>query len=208
MDLAEGESLANIIEAIVTSIAILAAGGWAYYRFVHQREREPRAEFTVDLEFVGIQDNYWLVEVSAYVQNKGLVRHAVRDFRINVRYLTKEDKIVDGDEEILFQILLPHSIKERIGGKDRYLVKNGYIDPTIIHRNSYITAVPIDATFVSVFSRFEYLNEYHSAQKLFKVPGPEHESAMRLEISQLRAEIERLKTDAAQALKHRNKPSS
>lgn len=44
----------------MNTAALLAGGVWAYWKFVWQREREPRAEFDVTAEFLGVQDGKWL----------------------------------------------------------------------------------------------------------------------------------------------------
>jgi hypothetical protein len=103
------------------------------------------------------------VEINAYVENKGSVRHPVQDLSITIRHLLESDPIVDGEEAINFQTIIPHSVK-------RTLWKNTYIDPGIKHRNSYITSVPGEATFLLILGRFYYNSEEFRMQRLFKVP--------------------------------------
>jgi hypothetical protein len=170
MSLDELAKLFALIQAVATTIALVIAGIWAYTKFIYRREKEPRAEFTIDLEFVGIQGNEWLVEVSAYVENKGLVRHPVRNFKVALRYLCATDKVTDGEENIKFQVMFPHSINERIGKRERLLWKETHIDPGLRYRNSYVTFLPVEATFVLLHGSFEYEHERFTAQKVLKVP--------------------------------------
>jgi len=81
MTTAEFKDLAEAVAALLTSLAILVAGAWAYWKFVLQMEREPRAEFDLSAEFLGRQDGKWLIEVSAHIANKGKVRHRMTNTR-------------------------------------------------------------------------------------------------------------------------------
>jgi len=170
MSLDELAKLFTLTQAVATTLALVIAGIWAYIKFIYRREKEPRAEFTIDLEFVGIQGNEWLAEISANVENKGLVRHPVRNFKVVLRYLCAADKVSDGGENIKFQVVFPHSINERIDKKERLLWKDTFIDPGLRYRNSYVTFVPVEATFVLLHGSFEYENERFTAQKVVKVP--------------------------------------
>jgi hypothetical protein len=158
------KSLFSIIQSLATTLALIIGGLWAYTRFIYRREKEPRAEFDVDLTFVGTQDGRRLVEVIAHLENKGEVRHPVRNFKLHLLYLLSDDPVADGDDDINFQIEFPNSIK-------RTLWNNTFIDPHLRYRNSYITAIPVEATFVVVFAKFEYKRERFTTQKLFKVPA-------------------------------------
>src|SRR5262245_27024016 len=159
MSLEDWKNVAEIIQASVTTIALIVAGVWAYIKFIYRRENVSRAEFTIDLDFVGEQGEYWLVEISAFVENKGSIRHPVKNFKINVRYLLNNDAVVDAGEDLKFQVKIPHSINKRIENKERYLYRNTYIDPGLRYRNSYVTFIPKTATFVLVLGAFQYGKE-------------------------------------------------
>ena len=66
---------AQAVQSVATLSAIIIGGVWAYFRFYKQREHSLRPEFTVNVEFIGLQNNKWLIEVIALVENKGLVLH-------------------------------------------------------------------------------------------------------------------------------------
>jgi hypothetical protein len=156
------KDIAAAVQSLVTSIALIVGGAWAYGKFRYRRERDPRAEFDLDVTFAGTQDGRRLIEVNAYVENKGTVRHPIRDFSITIRHLLESDPIVDGSEAIRFQINVPHAVK-------RTLWKKTYIDPGLKYRNSYITSVPAEATFLLVFGRFYYNDDEFRMQRLFKI---------------------------------------
>jgi hypothetical protein len=166
MSIAQFKDLAEAISAVVTSLAVLVGGGWAYWRFVIQREREPRAEFDLSAEFVGQQHGSWILEVSGRLANKGSVRHLMKNAMINIRYITASDPIVPSDGRDHFgQILFPHSTGRRQAWWD------SFIDPGLEFRNSYVAYVPAEATFVLLLCRFEYDRGEWPAQRVLKVPN-------------------------------------
>src|SRR5258707_5612667 len=165
MDITNFKDLAQGVSAIISSLAILVGGLWAYWKFVIQKERQPRAEFDVTAEFLGVQDGKWLLEVSARLNNKGHVRHLMKNANMNVRYLTAADPVLESPEKGHFQqILFPHSIGRRTAWYD------SYIDPGLEFRNSYLAWVPVEATYILLLCNFQYGKEVWPAQRLLKVP--------------------------------------
>lgn len=67
--------VAGSIESLATVVALGIGGYWTYRRFIRQRENCPFIEFTVDVHFVGRQGGKWIVELIAYLENKGKVQH-------------------------------------------------------------------------------------------------------------------------------------
>jgi hypothetical protein len=59
MRLESFKNLAEAIHAVVSTLAIIIGGSWANWKFVIQKEREPRAEFDLTAEFIGRQDGKW-----------------------------------------------------------------------------------------------------------------------------------------------------
>jgi hypothetical protein len=167
MSMAEFKDLSEAVSAVVSSLAILLGGLWAYWKFVIQREREPRAEFDVTAEFLGVQDGKWLLEVSARLNNKGHVRHLMKNATMNARYLTAADPILESSEKGHFrQVSFPHSIGRRTVWWD------SYIDPGLEFRNSYLAWVPAEATYILLLCNFQYDKGVWPAQRILKVPSP------------------------------------
>lgn len=168
MNLSEFKDAAEAAAAVATTLAVIVGGVWVYWRFIFQREREPRAEFDVSAEFVGFQDNKWLIELSARLANKGQVRHDVKEATVEVRYLRANDAVVESANPRLFrQIDFPNRVERRV------MWWNSYIDPGLEFRNSYVTAIPGDATFILLLCQFHYKKEKEKwpAQRLLKVPS-------------------------------------
>ena len=171
------------MKEIIETLAILATGGWAYWKFILQRQREPATDIDIDLRFLGIQDSKWIIEVTSILNNKSLVRHRYRCFQVTVRYLLPDDKIEDGDKTIHYQLKAPRSIDERIGGAKRYFANVDYLNPKQEFKHRYITAVPAQARFVWVQCKFLFTITWckfffkktvkMNTQKIFRVPASE-----------------------------------
>jgi hypothetical protein len=168
MTIGEFRDLAQAVNAIVSSLTVIIGGSWAYWKFVIQKEREPRAEFDLSAEFIGHQNGKWVIEVSALLTNKGKVRHLIREPTINIRYITAADSVVESDDPALFgQVTFPHSIGRRKASWE------GFLDPGLEFRNSYVAYVPMDATFVLLLCKFEYGRGKWPTQRVLKVPNAE-----------------------------------
>lgn len=149
------DSIATVVPDYITAIAIVVGGLWAYVRYFHERSDEPATNIDVDVRFVGAQNHACLVEVDVTLENKSLVRHYYHDFRLNMRYLTPSDPIVDGHERLAYQVLFPHSIDTRLEGNvKRHFPNAEYINPRQTFHHRYVTFVPVDATFVRVHCVF------------------------------------------------------
>ena len=162
----EFKDIAQAISAVLSTIAVIVAGLWAYWKFIWQKEKEPRAEFDVNAEFIGKQNGKWLLEVSAQLVNRGKVRHLMEDASINIRYLTASDEVAESANAELFrQISFPHSIGRRA------IWRNSFIDPGLSFRISYVSWVPQEATYVLLLCKFKYEPKQEwPAQRLLKVP--------------------------------------
>ena len=161
----------EIIKNVLESLAILIGGGWAFWKFVIQREGKPKIEFAVDFNVIGTHQNEIIAEIAAVLHNKGLVREKIYDFKFDLLYLTEKDNIVDGDEKILHQI----AFNKRISRQQWFPQKKWkytFADPGIVQRYTYITHLPKDTKFVLVRSKFKYTDtssDFQAAQKTFKV---------------------------------------
>jgi hypothetical protein len=166
MTLDSFKNLAEAIYAVVSTLAIIIGGSWAYWKFVIQKERAPRAEFDLTAEFIGRQDGKWLLEVSGRLVNKGKVRHQMENATLNIRYLLPTDPVVESEKESQSrQVSFPHSIGRRSIWWD------SYIDPGLEFRNSYLTWVPEEATYILLLCKFRYIKgRYWPAQRVLRVP--------------------------------------
>ncbi|HEU0301864.1 MAG TPA: hypothetical protein VFR37_20585 [Longimicrobium sp.] len=154
------------LAGLATTLGILAAGIWAVWRFGLEKEREPRAEFDITAEFLGIQDGKWLLEVNGLLTNRGKVRHLMKNASLNIRYLKAADPVRESDIEDHFrQVEFPHAIGRR------KIWWDSYIDPGLEFRNSYLAWVPAEATYILVLCQFEYDRGQWPAQRVLRVPA-------------------------------------
>lgn len=170
MSLDEAKTLVEIIKNLVETTAVTVGGVWAYYRFVRQREAHPHIQFDVDVIFVVRQGNQWLVELQAQIENKGKVQHRISNLSFDLRCLSTTDAIVDGDENINYQVDLSRLVK-----KGSWIPSSWdwtFIEPGTTQRYSFIAALPSDATCALLHSRFKYAGEgeFHTADRFVRVP--------------------------------------
>lgn len=171
-------SIVSLLPSYIQAFAIIAAGGWAYRKFIYQRANEPATDIDIDLKFVGTQDNQWIIEVTSFLKNQSLVRHEYKDFQVSVRYLVPEDKVKDSDKKILkYQLDFPQSIDDRLPkGEKRFFENVAYINPKQEFKHRYITSIPINATFVWVQCKFLFImgkKVKMNSQRIFRVPASE-----------------------------------
>jgi hypothetical protein len=159
-------------QSLAAFVAAVVGGIWAYVKIVRRREHAPRVDFTVELAFIGEQQQRWLVDVRALVNNEGLVRHTFRDFSFELRALYHDDDLVDDDETIGGQTRVPHLLR-----RGSWLPENwteSFIEPGLRTRYSYVTSVPVRASFVLLHGLLLYGDGDgrigHTAECLVEVP--------------------------------------
>jgi hypothetical protein len=140
----------NQIISNTTLLIAAVSAMWIIWLFLTRRQGEPGGELQINVEFVGQQNDNSLIEVSAILTNRSLVRHRYGGFRLKVRYLLPDDKIEDGEDKLNYQLYCPRTIDKRINKTHRFFANAEYIDPGSSFRHSYITFVPAKATFVWV----------------------------------------------------------
>jgi hypothetical protein len=158
------------IQAIVTSLSIIAAGIWAYWKFIFQQEKYPNIIFSTDINFIGKQNNEWLIEVIAIIENKGKAQHKMKSFCFDINALFHSDKLISLDKWG-GQVDFPSHIT-----KGSFLPSNRsffFVDPGTTAKYSFVTKISDDVSFVILHSYFDYSDErkyIHSAEKTIKVP--------------------------------------
>jgi len=165
------EIVFKIIESIATALAIIVGGIWALFRFRRQRENYALIDFTVDIKFHKNKGEWWIVELLAFIENKGKVRQEIELFDFELASINDSDK-VDISKNFGGQVLFPNIIC-----KGSFLPKQSkyfFIEPGLKNKYSFISRVPIDSEIVLLHSWFNYLDGIHShaAEKTLKVPKP------------------------------------
>jgi len=177
--------ISEILKNILTCLAIIIGAVWTFWRFILNGDGNPKIQFDIDLRIVGRQDSKILIEAIAIVHNKGQVRHLIRNFFLDVLILKKDEPIINGDTSINYQILLkknnpekaesePPELKNRIVWVPKSWYET-FIDAGIAQKYTYLTYVPQDTTFISLYSRFYFKSlfsskkDFQSTQKTFNI---------------------------------------
>jgi hypothetical protein len=154
--------------SVATLLTVVIGGLWAYYRFVRRREHAVRLGFKVDVKFVGVQDNFWLVSLDAQVDNEGFVRHDIRRFGFDVRYLNRDDSIVTSPE-LGGQVDIRRKLVQ-----GSWLPQNWsstFLEPGARTVYSFVSRIPTDASFVLLHGLLDCGEQAtHSAEMLCVVP--------------------------------------
>jgi hypothetical protein len=165
------ESIAAGIESLVTAAAIIVGGGWALWRFVLQGENVARLEIELGMRVIGEQAGSLLTELEVVVENKGKVRHWIKDFYFNLYCLGPSDALTQGDKRINEQVLFSRQLQRKRFWIPENWIKS-FIEPGVRQRYTYITAIPRDASSVLLYSEFRYSDQtrgFHTAQRVFPV---------------------------------------
>ncbi|HBS85703.1 MAG: hypothetical protein A2W91_13640 [Bacteroidetes bacterium GWF2_38_335] len=168
----------SLLEGSITIIAIIVGAFWTYRKFVRQRERHPKIQFDIDINFLTIQDDNIIFEICLMIENKGVVRHQIdaNSLSVNLRYLLDNDKIEHGTADYNYQTKFTNfSPATNLDFNEKRLLipkkwQNTFIDPGVIQKYSYVTHLPVKASCILVKSKFNYSDkdsDFHGAQKAF-----------------------------------------
>lgn len=166
----EFKDLAAGVSSFTPALAVTVGGVWALLRFIRTREAHPKIEFNVDVNFVRLQGDFWIVEAVANIENKGLVRHRTPKFTFSIRYLTAADLV---EPDARFGVRLPHSAAKGSWLPDDW--DKSFVEPGVHTRYSAPARIPKEATTILIHGKFHYENdEWHTADKLLAVPLSSH----------------------------------
>jgi hypothetical protein len=160
--------LAGGLESLATVFALLVGAYWTYTRFIKQREGYAFIDFTVDMNFIEHQDGKWIVELIAYLENKGKVQHQFSDLSFDLAALFRDDP-VQSNQEFGGQAHFPHEL-----GRRPWIPKGVYfIEPGVKAKYSYVAQVPDEATCLMLHGHFTYRDQSacHTAERTIAVPA-------------------------------------
>ena len=169
MTLDQFSDLFSGILSIVTTLAIVAGGIWAYYRFVRQREGVPIIQFSADIAFVDERPDGWIVELLSFVENKGKAQHRFKDFVFDLRALNHTDAVTRSDIHN-GQVEFPDLVS--CGSWLPKHMTDFFVDPGVTAKYSHLTFVSKKAATLVLHSRFSYPDGKHGhvAEKSVAVP--------------------------------------
>jgi hypothetical protein len=164
------KDIAATIQSFGTVFAAILGGLWAYWKFGLGQERYPHIETAADIQFIGQHGEYWIVELIAYIENKGKAQHQMKSLDFELSSLDANDHLEDA-EEFGGQVLFPNLIKQgSFLGEYKYFV----VDANVKAKYSYITKVPVTAAFLILHCTFDYADDRkfsHTSEKTVAVPS-------------------------------------
>jgi len=181
MTLEEWKNLASTLQSFATIASFIIGGIWVYWKFIRQQEKYPNIEFLADIDFIGIQDDWWVVEIIATVDNKGKTQHKMNEFKFDLNAIYTEDQ-VNVSPKWGGQVNFPRLLAE--GSFLPEKIDFFFLDPGTKAKYSYIVRIPKQATFVILHCWFKYAdkrNYGHTAEKTIAVPGYEKMKNMKID---------------------------
>ncbi len=163
------KTVCEIFQSLVTIASILIGGAWVIYRFILQRERYPNINFDCDIIFIGKQNNAWIIEIMAVVENKGKAQHAMNVFEFTLDAI-RSDEVICRAEQWEGQTDFPHPAGSGSFMKTDYTCL--YIDPGTVAKYSSVLTIPDQFSFLLLSCMFKYQEKHkmHVAEKVVKVP--------------------------------------
>jgi hypothetical protein len=177
----------NPLITVLVGSAVTLAGGFLSFAYalrlqriswereekrrIEQREYARRIEFTVDVQFIAVHDDRWLVALIALIENKGFTRHSMKRLDFELRSIHRDDRLVQGDATIGGQTLIPHVIQS--GSWLPTSWESTVIEPGLKTEYSFVASVPMQSSAVLLHAIFEYGEEQavHTAERLMAVPS-------------------------------------
>ncbi|HMV45493.1 MAG TPA: hypothetical protein PK079_01440 [Leptospiraceae bacterium] len=171
----------DLLKFIVEFIALLIGSGFGFYRFILKKEFHPKIQFSVELNVIDRTSKGWLVEVIAFIENKGSVRHLIdtNDFTFTIRYLTKKSNFSNDitiQKEKFYTLNFDNKVEDSTNKGYFQMLPNffgeTFIDPSVKQKYSCPLVILNDATHVLVISKFRYKDlsmDFHTAQGFYKL---------------------------------------
>ena len=136
-------SLTKIVQSLVTTIALIAGGIWAYYKFVSGRINKPRMELDVKCAQHFFDGNIVRLNVKVSLKNLGLSKIAIDQestaLRVNKATIRSNSETeIDGVQEILWNHV----------GTLSLFCEHQWIEPSeIIHDQKVVECMPNGSVF-------------------------------------------------------------
>jgi hypothetical protein len=163
------KNIAAAAQSIGTIISFIVGAFWVYRKYIRQQENYPNIEFSADINCIGVQEDWWIVELIALIENKGKVQHKMEEFEFDLNALYANDPI-EAEEKWGGQVDFPHEIAR--GSFLPAAFKFFFVDPGVKAKYSYIARVPKDVHFLILHCRFEYADRRkygHTAEKTIEL---------------------------------------
>jgi len=159
---------------------------WAYTKFIIERGFLPPAQFDIDCRKVGYQAESAILEILLHLKNLGKATLVATNLRLDLRYLDSTDQInlfSDAKDRRYGRLDVPRSLKDDLVNmsannsktedirkenqtkKERWTIEgrgipimryDTFVQAGVDQIYSFITTVPKSASFVQLWSSFNY----------------------------------------------------
>jgi hypothetical protein len=149
-------------------LVVMVGGLLAYRRYRAKQSSYADIETSAEISFLGQQDDFWIVELKAILNNKGKAQRKIHRFRFDLHAIDADDPI-EPSKKSGGRVNFAHEIARGS------FVPRGYaycvVGPLIKATYCYVARVPESATFLMLHCRFDYNPGFsHSMEKAFQVP--------------------------------------
>jgi hypothetical protein len=171
------QEILSSLPGIISTVALVAAGLWAFFRVRVERSHTPHIELDIDCNLYGPEGDYYIAEVIIIVNNRGLVRQDFHSMILKVRAITEDTelhlKTIYGEQrlEAPDKLLEVEVIKK--AETENYL----FVEPGVKHMITYSTKLPVKNNetqkkikYLLLRSKFYYHpKKPHSVERLYSV---------------------------------------
>lgn len=167
----EWKNLAAAVQSVATIASFIVGGIWVYLKYIRQQERYPNIEFSANVQLIGVQNEFWIAELIATVENKGKAQHRMEEFAFDLNAI-EQGSSIQTNQRWGNQVDFPKLIAEGsfLPAQHRFF----FIDPGVKAKYSYLTRIPINASFVVFHSWFKYGDGRkfsHTAERTVAIPS-------------------------------------
>ena len=164
--------IAALTASLVTIVAIVIGGLWALSRFTREREAIPRLQLEVNVRIISQTSQMLVLELIAFVENKGRVRHKFTRLTYNLAYAC----FGDGDEAELrdgFVHPIPGAWQRVI---ESWLPENwyGFVEPGVRSKYSHMIGIAANASLIHLSGQFSYGRADREIEESTCVIGVDH----------------------------------
>lgn len=168
------KNVAEGIQSIITSLALIGGGSWALWRFVLMRESATKVDLDIELSFVLKQGANWMVEGVAVVKNTGSVRLDFKAFTYELHCARSSDDFGSQttEEGIAKEATPADSLRSLFKHSWLEDFDYMYLEPGERSRYNFLASLPVDTTMVLLLCEFYDANEHvESVKKSYAVPA-------------------------------------
>jgi hypothetical protein len=153
--LSQLKTLIEIIQGLLTCIALVSGGVWTYYTFIYKREKVPRAVVESSIESYLISDAIYL-SVSLVIRNVGSTLISFKEINVRIQQIIPK---CDGYEPIYY----PNSSSAEFGwptiatNEQKFAKRTLEIEPSETHQFLFEFLFPTtNLELIKIYSHLQY----------------------------------------------------